>query len=637
MKQRMRACLCAAWLVLMSLLSVSAVEQEIAYFPADNIRAGKVELRVSLLQNGAFADLIVDFIPVGPETYHLYSAKLPKKGVHGVGRPTVVEIPETSFVAATGALHIDKEIIDPQAQLPIYTDGPVRAVLPIHLPQGDGLPRTVQVSVTYMSCTQTSCNRPVTNRLLNIILPTHPQGYVRDREHSIKEFVPQPDDSVDAMAQQDEGNIKWTHIDNRIDMQIILQKAQEQQVSVMLNFTGPSCAVCQTMKKTVFLDQRVIAGWNTYQAIEINTDASLDLALWQQEQFNTQARPLYVRMDPDKTFTSWSYVFDGDDEEMMQQYLSFLDGGEGMNQGTGEGLWQFLLLAIGGGLFTLFMPCTYPMIPLTVNFFHKQSHDGKSIVPLACAYALGIVLSFTGLGVFIVFILQSAIATFAGNPWTNLLIALLFIMMGLSLLDVFFLRLPHVLSGYFGSGMGGYFGALLMGCTFAVTAFTCTAPFAGAVLAEGLRSGTVLRPIVGMAVYASAIAIPFFILSLSPKLLKCAPNAGSWLSEIKHVGGIVEIAAAIKFLVICDIAWGWGFFGRSVTLSLWTIASLLIAVYIAGYIRLAGDQKIDQPSAWRVIIAIGWLLLGLWFLIGLLGLQNLGIVESFFPADAVPT
>jgi thiol:disulfide interchange protein DsbD len=102
-----------------------------------------------------------------------------------------------------------------------------------------------------------------------------------------------------------------------------------------------------------------------------------------------------------------------------------------------------------------------------------------------------------------------------------------------------------------------------MGLTFAVTAFTCTAPFAGAVLAQAVALGTWGTAVAGMAVYSAAIAVPFIALALSPGLLRRMPRAGAWMAEVKTVGGLVELAAALKFLVICDLHWGWGLFGRA--------------------------------------------------------------------------
>ena len=236
----------------------------------------------------------------------------------------------------------------------------------------------------------------------------------------------------------------------------------------------------------------------------------------------------------------------------------------------------------------------------------------------------------------LVSLLEKAITNISGDPWVNLIIGILFLLLGLSLLGVFFLRLPSSISAKIGGGQAGYIGALLMGFTFAVTAFTCTAPFAGAVLAEGAQSGDALRPAIGMAIYASVIAVPFFFLSMSPRLLERLPNAGSWMNEFKVVGGLVEIAAAYKFLAISDFAWGWGFIGRTTTLSTWFVISMVASAYIFGLLRLKSDSPVERRGPARIILALFFFALGIYVLLGLLGILHLGLIESFFPGDAAP-
>jgi thiol:disulfide interchange protein DsbD len=242
---------------------------------------------------------------------------------------------------------------------------------------------------------------------------------------------------------------------------------------------------------------------------------------------------------------------------------------------------------------------------------------------------VGIIACFVGLGVLITGVFGASLATLAGHPLTNLLIAVLFAFFGLSLLGVFFLRLPW-LEGTLGGGRAGYLGALLMGLTFAVSAFTCTAPFAGTVLAQAVATGAWTRPVLGMAIYASAIAVPFFFLALVPGVLGRLPRAGAWMNEFKIVGGVVELAAALKFLVICDVAWGWGLIGRVPTLAWWAASAAFIGIYILGLVRLPGDAKVDEAGPWRILTAVAFLALALWLASGLAG-NDLGLIESFFP------
>jgi thiol:disulfide interchange protein DsbD len=275
------------------------------------------------------------------------------------------------------------------------------------------------------------------------------------------------------------------------------------------------------------------------------------------------------------------------------------------------------------------------MIPFTVNVFTKQAAAGRRLLPLAAFYALGIVACFVGLGLLITGVFGASLATLAGHPVTNVLIAALFLLLGLSLLGAFFLQPPAWLAGLAGGARGGYLGAVAMGLTFAITAFTCTAPFAGAVLAAGVSHGAWGSATIGMAVYSGTIAVPFFLLALAPGLLARLPRAGAWMNEFKVVGGLIEIAAAFKFLAICDHAWQWGVVGRTFTLIVWSVIAAIIAAYVIGWWRHDGDERVVQVGVGRLAVAIVCAALALWFASGLVG-HHLGLVESFFPGDPAP-
>jgi thiol:disulfide interchange protein DsbD len=174
-----------------------------------------------------------------------------------------------------------------------------------------------------------------------------------------------------------------------------------------------------------------------------------------------------------------------------------------------------------------------------------------------------------------------------------------------------------------------------MGLVFAATAFTCVAPFAGAVLSGAVIDGAWGRAVVGMAVYGATIAVPFVVLALVPGWTAHLPRSGGWMNEIKVAGGIVELAAALKFLAYCDLVWGWDVFGRTLILILWSAAALLLAAYALGAWRWDGDGPVGRVGPVRLGIALLWLALGVWLAAGVGGLP-LGWVEGLFPADAPP-
>src|SRR5690242_7896741 len=142
-------------------------------------------------------------------------------------------------------------------------------------------------------------------------------------------------------------------------------------------------------------------------------------------------------------------------------------------------------------------------------------------------------------------------------------------------------------------------------------------------------------PIVGMAVYSGTIAVPFFAMGVAPAVIRKLPKADAWMHEFKVIGGLIEIAAAAKFLAICDVYWNWGLIRRGPVLAMWSAVSLVLAVYITGRLRLELDKPIKEIGPVRLLLACAFLTLAVWLLHGLAG-GHLGVVESFFPGDAAP-
>ena len=440
--------------------------------------------------------------------------------------------------------------------------------------------------------------------------------------------------------------IPWVAVADVAELEVTIAEAHANGQAALLDFTGPSCVNCQKMAKDVFVLPEVAAAWGSGVPIEVDTDPPHDdLAAWQQQETSSQVRPLYLRIAPDGSKAMWNDVFEPGNEERVTALTEFLRGtgeaGAGdVAAGWNSSWFQFVLLAVLGGLFTLVMPCTYPMIPFTISFFSKQAAAGQRLAPLAACYSLGIVGFFALIGVVVAGLFGAAVTSFAGDPITNFAIGILFIVFAMSLFGAFLLQLPGGLEGKLGGSRSGYVGALLMGLTFAITAFTCTAPFAGLVLGEAVATGTWSAAIVGMVIYASVIAIPFFFLSTSPGLLKRMPNSGAWMSEFKVVGGFVELAAALKFIAISEKHWDWGpwqwdLFTRQPILAAWATMSLLSAAYIFGWLRLKDDAPVTKHSALRLLWGSLFAVLGIWLLGGLLGV-HLGTFESFFPLDAAP-
>ena len=215
-----------------------------------------------------------------------------------------------------------------------------------------------------------------------------------------------------------------------------------------------------------------------------------------------------------------------------------------------QGLAAFLLVAFGFGLASIFTPCVFPMIPITMSYFIKrQSGLGQALI-----YCLGIVVLFSGLGLAATAILGPfGIRQLGSNPWVNGFITALFVAFGLSLLGAFEITIPSSILTRLNRSTekGGVAGTLLMGLTFSLASFACVGPFVGTLLAASL-GGSWLRPLLGMVTFATGLALPFFWLALFPSYLKRLPRSGGWMSRVKVVLGFVILAASLKYLAGLD-------------------------------------------------------------------------------------
>jgi thiol:disulfide interchange protein len=281
------------------------------------------------------------------------------------------------------------------------------------------------------------------------------------------------------------------------------------------------------------------------------------------------------------------------------------------------GLIPFLIASAIGGLFALVMPCVWPMVPITVNFFIKQGQGPsgrKKATGLAFMYCLSIIAVFTAVGVlFSFFFSASSLQTLANNPWLNLLVAALFLVFGLSLLGLFELSLPSFLlnASSQNEGRGGLIGVFFMALTLTITSFTCTFPVVGGLLVMA-AGGDFFYPIVGLATFATVLALPFFLLALAPGLISKMPRSGDWMNAVKVVGGLVEIGAALKFINTAELAYvvpenAW--FDAEVILTCWIALAAVCGLYLLGVFRTDHDHGDVKVGTGRILF--GALFLGL--------------------------
>jgi thiol:disulfide interchange protein DsbD len=298
-----------------------------------------------------------------------------------------------------------------------------------------------------------------------------------------------------------------------------------------------------------------------------------------------------------------------------------------------RGLLNYVLFAMSVGLLSLLTPCVFPMIPITVSFFTKRENRAPSeAIKQALIYCFGIIFTFTGLGLALTLIVgPSGINKLAANPWMNLFLTSLFVVFALNLFGMFEIRLPSgLISKLDVKSQGGTTAAtLLMGLTFTLTSFTCTAAFVGTVLVA-VTQGEWFWPAVGMLAFSSAFAFPFFLLALFPRWLQSLPKSGGWLNSVKVVMGFLELGAAFKFLSNVDLVWGWNTVSRNMVIAAWIAISIVAAIYLLGKFLLPHDTPVQKLSVSRMLAATFFLGLAFYFLTGLFG-ANLGEWEAMLP------
>tara|TARA_B100001778_G_scaffold94896_1_gene77496 strand:- start:100 stop:1971 length:1872 start_codon:yes stop_codon:yes gene_type:complete len=321
---------------------------------------------------------------------------------------------------------------------------------------------------------------------------------------------------------------------------------------------------------------------------------------------------------------------------MVSDSESVLDSSGNINLDAAimEGFFPFILLALSMGFLSLLTPCVFPMIPITVSFFIKRGESKKgSPLSNALIYAGGIVATFSLLGFILALTLGASGANqLAANPWVNLFIASLFIYFAFSLFGMYEIDIPDKLKqlSLRQESRDGVIGTIFMAVTFTLTSFTCTVQFVGLLLVAASQ-GQWFWPMIGMIVFSSAFASPFFLLALFPQYLANLPKSGGWLNSTKVVMGFLELAAAFKFISNTDLVWGWGFFSHNIVLAIWAILMILCGIYLLGKIRFPHDSPVEFLSAGRLVISTIFLVFGLYLSSGLYGQRLHGLIYSYLP------
>ncbi|MBZ0154275.1 MAG: hypothetical protein K8J09_22335 [Planctomycetes bacterium] len=295
--------------------------------------------------------------------------------------------------------------------------------------------------------------------------------------------------------------------------------------------------------------------------------------------------------------------------------------------------WALILACIGGGLFALAMPCTYPMVPITFSFFTKQAEKRHgNVLSLAVVYGLGIVVMFVLVGV----LLSSVILQVANHWVTNSIIGIVFLLFAFNLFGWITIEPPRKLQDLAAkaSGVGGLAGVFFMGAALVITSFTCTAPIVGTLLPQIAELG-VLRVALGMAVFGLTMAAPFVVLAMMPTKVKALPRSGEWMETLKVSLGFVELAATLKFVSMVDIALDWNALPRELFLLLIAVIFVMWAMYLFGILRKAGTVN-EGVGSGRMATGMAVVLFATYLLFGAMGYKLDYYMTAFAPPYSAP-
>jgi thiol:disulfide interchange protein DsbD len=295
-------------------------------------------------------------------------------------------------------------------------------------------------------------------------------------------------------------------------------------------------------------------------------------------------------------------------------------------------LWQFLLESAGFGLLALLMPCIFPLIPMTVTFFTKQSHSKAEAIRKIGFYGLSIILIYTIIGVIFSSIFGATSANWLSSHWLpNTLIFIVLVIFAMSFLGMFEITAPNSWANAADqqADKGGYYGIFFMALTLVLVSFSCTIPIVGTNLVRASQ-GEFFRPTLGMIAFSSALAIPFMLFAAFPSWLQNLPKSGSWLNSIKVVLGFLELAFAFKFLSQVDVVYNWHFLDRGVFLAIWIVIFTLMGFYLLGKLQLPHDNKTEKVPVPRLMLSIIVFSFVIYMIPGLFG-APLNLLSAYLP------
>ena len=336
--------------------------------------------------------------------------------------------------------------------------------------------------------------------------------------------------------------------------------------------------------------------------------------------------------------------FNACDDKMCTapEYFEFVTLAEEAKGDEGEGeqsIWWVFVMGLLGGLLAIFTPCVWPIIPMTVSFFIKRGGAAKgttnaSVIRDAILYGISIVIIYVGLGLLVTLVFgASALNALSTNAVVNIIFFLILVLFAASFFGAFEITLPSSWSTALNSKSSnttGFLSILLMAFTLVIVSFSCTGPIIGTLLVEAAGK-SLLAPAMGMLGFAIALALPFSLFAMFPSVLKKLPKSGGWMNTFKVTLAFLELALALKFLSVADLAYGWHILDREVFVSLWIVIFSLLGCYLLGLISFPHDDE-DQrkTSVPRLFLAIISLSFAMYMVPGLWG-APLRAISAFAP------
>lgn len=363
-------------------------------------------------------------------------------------------------------------------------------------------------------------------------------------------------------------------------------------------------------------------------AIKGKADVAAKTTVEQQAKEEVKETPL-VKLEPAQPVDNGAAVGAADNGLHNPLWTPVIDklskDGELSTHGTtGErSLWVTFLLGLGGGLVALLTPCVWPIIPMTMSFFLKRSKSRKQSMREALTYGLSIIVIYLALGLFVTLTFgANALNALSTSALFNIIFCLLLVLFGASFLGGFEITLPSSWVNKVdekASNTSGILSIFFMAFTLALVSFSCTGPIIGFLLVEMTTEGSFYGPAIGMFGFAVSLALPFTFFAIFPTLLKQAPRSGGWMNTVKVVLGFIELAFALKFFSVADLAYGWRLLDREVFLALWIVLFACLGLYLLNIIRFPHDdddeKKTSVPRFFLALISIAfavYMVPGLW-------------------------